>query len=95
VPRHPQSKSRRVPGPSSSCITIKRLAVVLSELVDGADIGVFPAPTQLAALRPANRFKACGSRASSSGRNFEGDQASKLQIFGLVHQSHTPRPPRS
>ena len=66
---------------------MKRLAIVLADFVNGADVGMVQRRGSRASRR--KRSRACGSWATSSGRNFSATKRSKRGVLGLVDHAHT------
>ncbi len=64
----------------------ERLAVLLADLVDGADVGMVQRGRGLRLALETGQ--ACGSWATSSGRNFRATKRSSSRVLGLVDDTH-------
>ena len=62
-------------------------AIVLANVVDGADVGVIQSRSGTASRR--KRSRASGSLASSSGRNFSATKRPRRGVLGLINDAHS------
>ena len=67
-------------------MAMKVLAVLLANFINGADVGMIQCGAARASRR--KRSRACGSRATSSGRNFSATMRPRSSVFGLVNHTH-------
>src|ERR1039457_1220336 len=68
----------------------ERLLTVFADFVDGANIGMIESGR--CSRLPAKAFQGCRVLRKFIGQEFEGDEAAKLNVLSLVHNTHATAP---